>query len=489
METEEIEIDERMEPLKKLIELGNEREQKEAEYREYIRQNNNQQRVIAQSVMEMDIQKYGHVTPEIKDMLKSLGIAMEDDKVAAGGIGVHTEEYKGFVVTSSADLKPRVVYGKDIDAVLDAAEEIMLKSGLYDRVNIGSLNKMEGTYGGFRKFDIAQRKDVSRIYLTLPRLERDEFMRLIGSLKENGARFDGNSKRWYVRADAKLEPFREYIAEAVPAQRDYSRARFYTSQELELSVSDGEKQCKVKDLVNRRDGVVTITYNTGDNRPSAAFYKGSTKEAAREAALTDWLSNPERRTIFISGHEEYIKDLCCQGKGYSLTDKAEQEKIIGKTGTGYPGVSIVREGGNGLPEHYAIYGIHDMSGEMYKMSARNYDTKEQAERNIPKKHKLVELDELKEAHADFKKLVKEMITDDIEQTGFKATDGLISSIKMLNHISNKMYTVREIAELYQNAEKTEGLPSAEKDYIKQIGNEFAEMEQALKVNEVHLPEA
>ena len=57
------------------------------------------------------------------------------------------------------------------------------------------------------------------IYLRLPNLEREEFLSLTKQLKENGAKFNPNLKKWYLPQGVDKSKFQEYI-----------------------SVSDGEKE-------------------------------------------------------------------------------------------------------------------------------------------------------------------------------------------------------------------------------------------------------
>ncbi len=482
---EKTEVDERLEPLKKMLSLNSEqldlianRNAKEAEFKAFLRAQdkaieeiNERQRVIAKTLVDADMSKMGHVSDELRGCLEGLGIKLDGDRLAADKEtkAAHTENYKGFISGEKPDVKARVVYGNSIDEVLDKAAVLADKNKKsYTTVNIGGLNKSEGQYMDYRRFDIASRYDISPVYLSLPHLERDEFKELTKQLKDEGAKFNTFNKSWYIPHDiASKEVFQPYISEP-PRQRDYSRQRNYTSQELALPV--GQTGKTVNDMLSRNDGYVRITYeDNGRGRiaPNAAFYENSPDETEQSGR---WLAESKVRTLVIGGNE-MSKNILYPGEGFSI-DNVHDIKTT-------PFAAIVEEQ-DASGKFYSIYGIHDISGMICRLSPRRFDTQEQCERNIPDGHRLVSLEKLKAESKIYEDAWAEMIKDDIKNSGYDYSCCMVKNIKMLNYETNKSWSLKDVSAVYKrlNGENMpEGVSELAEAYIKRIGDECADMQR------------
>lgn len=223
-----------LELLKKVAEISSqqfdlvdERTKRETEFKAYISEANSaieelghQQQVLLQSIVDNEVRLTGGVSQGMSGTIKNLGFILRGNRVAdASNRTVHAERLKGFVVgEKEAALKPRVVYGNNVDEILDKAGEIAKADGNYKDVNIGELGE-DGKYSDFRQYDIAERIDKSPVYLKIPYMEKEEFTRTITELKEKGARFNSYSKRWYIPYDADFEKFSRFIPEDVKAYR------------------------------------------------------------------------------------------------------------------------------------------------------------------------------------------------------------------------------------------------------------------------------
>lgn len=187
----EKQIDECLELIKKMYSINQEREElieqraeKEAEFKAYLREQDkaieaakDRFNVIGRTVIDTDIKNTGHLRDEVKKCLELLGVEFNGDMPITGNI--HNEPYKGFISGDNKEVGTKVVYGDSIDAVLDKAARISDKISAYTNVNIGVLNKTEGQYIDFRKFDIAKRYDISNVYLTLPHVDKEEYSQMI----------------------------------------------------------------------------------------------------------------------------------------------------------------------------------------------------------------------------------------------------------------------------------------------------------------------
>lgn len=457
---EKVTKDPRVESVLKLMSLNDEqrvlleeRMAREAEFKAYLHENdkaleaiNERQYAIAKSAIAIDIKNLGHVSDELKGCLEGLEIKLDGDKLAENKTSreVHTERYKGFVCGNNQDVRTRVVYGNSIDEVLNGADKLMKRNASYTSVNLGTFNEAEGQYENFRKYDIARRYDVSPVYLNLPRLENEEFSALTKMLKSEGAKFNPAIKRWYVPYEiAGKEAFKPYISEQ-PRQRDYSLQRHYTSQELALPVENTGKT--VNDMLRENRGYIRITYEyAGDNKivPRAEFYDGKPAETERTGR---WLSEVNVRTLVVEGNE-LNKDILYPGEGYYIQNEKEM-----RPSTPYASVVKVTETGG---DFYYIYGIHDISGETYRLSPRRFDTQQQAEENIPKGFKNVSVEELQKTSGIYMDSWSEMIRDDLKASGFdnlKCSNYLIRCIRNLNYLTNKNWGLNEISKVYTQME-------------------------------------
>lgn len=478
----EKQIDECLELIKKMYSINQEREElieqraeKEAEFKAYLREQDkaieaakDRFNVIGRTVIDTDIKNTGHLRDEVKKCLELLGVEFKGDMPITGNI--HNEPYKGFISGDNKEVGTKVVYGDSIDAVLDKAARISDKISAYTNVNIGVLNKTEGQYIDFRKFDIAKRYDISNVYLTLPHVDKEEYSQMIKSLKAEGARFNSYIKKWYIPHElSQKEFFQPYIAE-LPRQRDYSRQRHYTSQELSLVCGSTGKT--VNDMLSRNDGYVRITYeDNGRGRiaPKAEFCEHKTPDETEHAGK--WLSDSNVRTVLVEGRE-MSKDILYAGKGYRINP---EDEILKKT----PYAAITGEEDAG-GKYYTIYGVHDISGMVCRLSPRRFDTSEQAESNVPEGHKLISPEELKSESKLYEDVWSKLIKDDIENSGYGYSCYMVKNIKLLNYETNKSWSLKDISAVYKqiDGEKLpDGISELAGTYIKRIGDECVNLQR------------
>ncbi|MCM1103260.1 MAG: pentapeptide repeat-containing protein [Clostridium sp.] len=116
---------------------------------------------------------------------------------------MENNQYKGFAYTNSSN-KPTIVYGtstEDILTKLGAYNIARTENDKFRTCNIGELNADAGKYGEYHKYDVTTGKDISSVYLQIPRLNKAEFQKVVADLKAAGARYNPNKKAWYITAD------------------------------------------------------------------------------------------------------------------------------------------------------------------------------------------------------------------------------------------------------------------------------------------------
>ncbi|MGN1332668.1 MAG: hypothetical protein ACI4V0_07900 [Lachnospiraceae bacterium] len=95
-----------------------------------------------------------------------------------------------------------------------------------------------------------QEKKERKIYLSLPPMSKETFEKRINELKENGARFDGYSKAWYITPEADFNKFKNYLG--VPYEYINEKAKELRARENEKkSEKSQEDRESVKDKLGK----------------------------------------------------------------------------------------------------------------------------------------------------------------------------------------------------------------------------------------------
>lgn len=223
-------------------------------------------------------------------------------------------------------------------------------------------------------------------------------------------------------------------------------------------------------MLSRNDGYVRITYeDNGRGRiaPIAEFYEKSPNETEQSGK---WLAESKVRTLVIGG-SEMSKNILYPGEGFRIDNVHDIETT--------PFASIVEEQ-DVSGKFYSIYGIHDISGMICRLSPRRFDTQEQAERNIPDGHRIVSLEQLKAESKIYEDVWSEMIKDDIKNSGYDYSCCMVKNIKMLNYETNKSWSLNDVSAVYKrlNGENMpEGVSELAEAYIKRIGDECANLQR------------
>lgn len=72
-------------------------------------------------------------------------------------------------------------------------------------------NTETGEYGAVSRYEIATGKDVTPVYLNLPKMGKNDFAKTLQYLRDNGAKFNSVKKAWYVTRNMDLGKFQQFI--------------------------------------------------------------------------------------------------------------------------------------------------------------------------------------------------------------------------------------------------------------------------------------
>lgn len=121
--------------------------------------------------------------------------------------------YRGYAYVKGQQ-KPHILHANTPDEIimrLQSWNKARPEDLQFKVVNIGSLDNQQNKYTDYHKYEVATGKDISSVYLEIPKMEKEEFLHTVEYLKENGAKYLPNQKKWYITADMDKTPFREFL--------------------------------------------------------------------------------------------------------------------------------------------------------------------------------------------------------------------------------------------------------------------------------------
>lgn len=130
---------------------------------------------------------------------------------------IHHKPYKGFA-NEKGKKAPTVLLGDSPDEIINRIQGwngARKEEEQFITCNIGSLNAQTNRYENYHKYSVAEGKDISPIYLDIPRLNKEDFTKLTKQFKEAGARYNGTNKKWYITPSTDANFFLPYISSTV----------------------------------------------------------------------------------------------------------------------------------------------------------------------------------------------------------------------------------------------------------------------------------
>lgn len=108
-----------------------------------------------------------------------------------------------------------IVSGESAEEILQKVNKMNARRNpeyQYKVCNIGHLDAEQGKYIDYQKYDVITGKNISPVILDIPNgLTKAEFTNLINEFKQNGARFNAHTKKWYIEQEQKKD-FEKYLS-------------------------------------------------------------------------------------------------------------------------------------------------------------------------------------------------------------------------------------------------------------------------------------
>lgn len=320
-----------------------------------------------QELVDMDLKAYGKVTPMTLEVLEvqhyklsaqnqvfEQDYPLPEERTEPTGqeeqkpkpqseqkTGEHSaQSFKAFVyVKSTADKKqrPKVIYGnspEDIITTLQGWNMGRTDAMKFRTCYISGLDKQSNKYVKPAKYDVETGIDITPIYLTLPHMERNEFLKTVDQLKKDGAKYNPVEKKFYVTRQNDLNLFSKYLP-IVAVQMEAGNHSQANSQEMEFVPNEPEivmnspETCRIETIEFNGRSYKPLQYNVLELALKQNFTKeqmallerpemSSDRMNEIRFAIKDGLSAEQISMFATPEHEQWQMDLCRIGMQHGL---------------------------------------------------------------------------------------------------------------------------------------------------------------------------
>lgn len=215
---------------------------------------------------------------------------------------------------------PVVIYGKNPASIIT---QMRMRNQQYEMDKrmpscyIRSLNEGKNQYENPEKYDLDTGMNITTIYLKLPNLKREDFVKLTSDLRKKGAKYNPAKKAFYVTKQDDLNLFKDYLPQDILEQdKRQNEGVMNVSEEQILEMGKGAG-LSVNDLQTMiKIGVARgLTNNDIEACLNAAIKNGSSKDqiydqlvqGMNEKINAHTLSEPKRGSVLEALRENQKK--------------------------------------------------------------------------------------------------------------------------------------------------------------------------------------
>lgn len=128
----------------------------------------------------------------------------------------HKETYVAMSYLKDGKKPGDVRYGDSVEGILKELQESNKSKGESEKfmtTYVKQLNPESNQYDTFvGRFNTDSGQDITKIFLSLPYVEKEKFDERMAYLTKNGAKFDGKEKKWYITPENDINKFLQYLS-------------------------------------------------------------------------------------------------------------------------------------------------------------------------------------------------------------------------------------------------------------------------------------
>lgn len=287
--------------------------------------------------------KQWHIRPELQEKFADF-IPGPDGKVSGGKY--KKANYIFHAYTAGPDPEKFVIYENDIkkaQSILKKKNQDREPDKAYTTCTIGLYQSTTDNYSADEfKFYVESSKMIRQQYLQIPLgLEKEEFQDTIRFLKQNGAQFDPEKKKWYIFAD-QAEKFKDFIPSEEPKKKEEKKDEKKEEKKVKRYIVTDEEYADMSTGELRAASKAGIEYMT-----DTEYLMNAEREAAQ------WVEEMEltHPMLFTREKKETVSVSLITGETLTFDRNEIQKEAIDRTMHSTTSVSFDDVLGSKIEEH------------------------------------------------------------------------------------------------------------------------------------------